>query len=879
MDRSPFRLIVLVWFVLLGLPAESVLCQDPDSLHYQRIYAHRNAQAYDAMLVSADSLIANGRTASNLLLQADGHWFKGYAFRGKEQYAESREALQAARQLFAALKNEKKHALTLNEIGVGYDYQSMYDSALVYYNLALESFKEQEDTYWVATALNNIGIVNDLQGHYDQAVAYYSEGLALREEIGDSLGIASSLNNLGIVNRIQGRHDEALIFYKRALAIREALGNKQHIATSLNNIGVLLDKEGRYEEAISYHERSLAIKEELGNRRGIASSMLNIGTIYHKQGKYEDALSLYGRAVTIDSTQGNKHGLGLVKQAQGVAYKAKGDYDKALTHFFESLALREEINDQKGIGHVSLNIGSLYYALGDHDEALEFLERARRVNESIGYKDGIATVHNNLGNVYRDEEAYDLALAQYEQALHLREEIGDQKGISSTLANIGRLYVVQNDYASAIGQFEQALEIDKKLGDAGSLADRLRSIGSTYMAIERFDEALAHTEDALFIADSIKALPLLRDIYELRAEIFERAGNTGDALHAYKAYKATHDSLFNTDSQSVIAELQTRYRAQEQEQQIDNFRRQREIQQLWMFGLVGGVVLFGAVAFLGYNGYRIKKRALSDLNVVHEQLKSTQTQLIQQEKLASLGQLTAGIAHEIQNPLNFVNNFSELNEELIEEIEEKPEASVNEIKELIEMIKLNSEKIKMHGSRAGKVLRSMAQHASWKPGERESVGINAFVGEYLTVTERRIEVEHPDLDLQVERRFDERAGSVEMVPQEIGQVLVNLFSNAMDAMIEQKTLHDGAYTPKLVVSSHRKNGSVEVHIADNGAGIPAGGVDRIFDPFYTTKPTGQGTGLGLSLSYEIITQGHGGHLSVESHEGDGATFIMSLPIA
>ena len=262
------------------------------------------------------------------------------------------------------------------------------------------------------------------------------------------------------------------------------------------------------------------------------------------------------------------------------------------------------------------------------------------------------------------------------------------------------------------------------------------------------------------------------------------------------------------------------------------------------------------------------------------ELSAAQARLIQQEKMASLGKLTAGIAHEIQNPLNFVNNFAGISRELAEELEQEVEsgADADEIKAIAADLKSNTEMIERHGQRADGIVRGMMQHARGGSGKRVPVDLNAFVNEYVDLAHHSKRARVPELVVDIDRDLDPDVGTAEFVPQEIAKVLMNLLSNAFDATHDRAADADDEYNPLVTVSTRRVKGGVEIRVSDNGSGIPTAIQDRIFEPFFTTKPTGTGTGLGLSISYDIVTHGHGGALTVESTEGQGATFIVTLPV-
>ena len=259
-------------------------------------------------------------------------------------------------------------------------------------------------------------------------------------------------------------------------------------------------------------------------------------------------------------------------------------------------------------------------------------------------------------------------------------------------------------------------------------------------------------------------------------------------------------------------------------------------------------------------------------------LKATQMQLVQQEKLASLGELTAGIAHEIQNPLNFVNNFSEVSTELIDELREEINVGHTEdALNLASVLSQNLEKITQHGSRASRIVKGMLEHSRSSSGVRQFTAINALADEYLRLAYHGQRAKDKNFQCELATSFDPLTGAVDMVPQDIGRVLINLFNNAFYAVNERAAKEGADYTPVITVSTAWLSNSVEIRVRDNGTGIPALARAKIFQPFFTTKPPGEGTGLGLSLSYDVITKGHGGTIDVESTESEGTEFIITLP--
>ena len=325
---------------------------------------------------------------------------------------------------------------------------------------------------------------------------------------------------------------------------------------------------------------------------------------------------------------------------------------------------------------------------------------------------------------------------------------------------------------------------------------------------------------------------------------------------------------------------------------------------IWAYAIYGLVVLGGIFAvdrtqrqrLIRQERERTRERELAqareierqhrELSAAHESLKATQSQLIQSEKLASLGQLTSGIAHELKNPLNFVNNFADMNAELADELSEEIERSrgktIDEVEhdliEVVHSIKTNARQIGKHGKRADAIVGSMMAHATAGEGERLEVAVNPFVEEYIRLAHAAFATQNPGFEIKVEEDLGDDVGSIRMAPRELGRALMNILSNGLDALHEYAEKTGEGYEPMLSVSTRRSDDAVEIRIADNGPGIRPDVQKRIFEPFFTTKPAGTGTGLGLSLSYDIVTQGHGGSLDVVSQEGGGATFIVRLPI-
>ena len=365
--------------------------------------------------------------------------------------------------------------------------------------------------------------------------------------------------------------------------------------------------------------------------------------------------------------------------------------------------------------------------------------------------------------------------------------------------------------------------------------------------------------------------------------------NQPDSVLKYQGLTLTTRDAWNKEKYKNLANFQsallseaTRLRELEK-QQIETQSKIRT------YGLLAVLAVLSIIGLILYRNNRQKQKAnkvlLEQKDKVEStlsQLKSTQAKLIQSEKLASLGELTAGIAHEIQNPLNFVNNFSELSVDLAKELKEeveKPEIDKELIIDLATDLSQNQEKINHHGKRASSIVKGMLEHSRTSTGAKEMTDINALADEYLRLAYHGLRAKDVSFNSDFELIADENLPKIEIIPQDMGRVLLNLINNAFWAVNERSKKGETGFEPKVTLSTQlTANSQLLIAIKDNGTGMTEDIKSKIFQPFFTTKPTGQGTGLGLSLAYDIVTKGHGGMIECESVEGEETTFTIKLPI-
>jgi signal transduction histidine kinase len=380
----------------------------------------------------------------------------------------------------------------------------------------------------------------------------------------------------------------------------------------------------------------------------------------------------------------------------------------------------------------------------------------------------------------------------------------------------------------------------------------------------------------------------VKEIYRKIAESYFQLGDFENAYLNRVKYDEVKDSVAVSENMERITRLTNKLEF-ENKQALQNeaheksmaiqqaqIKREKITRNFSLFGMFVAIVL-GIIVFIRFTE---KKKLNKKLNTTLDNLRAMQTQLVHAEKMASLGELTAGIAHEIQNPLNFVNNFSDVSVDLIDEMNEEIDTgNTKEVKEISKDLRQNLEKISRHGKRASSIVKGMLEHSRAGDGHKEPTDIIALADEYLRLAYHGLRAKDKSFNADFKFEADESIPKINVIPQDIGRVLLNLINNGFYAVSAKASATvDSEYKPEVIVRTKKQDGKIEIRVKDNGGGIPESIKDKIFQPFFTTKPTGQGTGLGLSMSYDIITKGHGGELKVESIECEGTEFVIYLPL-
>src|SRR5688572_17346963 len=556
-----------------------------------------------------------------------------------------------------------------------------------------------------------------------------------------------------------------------------------------------------------------------------------------------------------------------------VMYREKGELPFALEHGLKALKIAEEEKYDNGQIYSLVRIANVYLAVRDAPKAITYLQRAERL------------LKNNYDNFWWSVTQYFLAdgyeqLNKLDDAEKLVKMLEEKNGSESLWIIINNR--LRGNIAAKRNELQLAIEYYRKSNEEAIARNSLReaatasnAMASVFKKIDQPDSAIFYAKQGLKFGEMLKYRNRILAASNLLAELYAER-DPKEAVKYYQIASAAKDSLYGVQK---VQQLQSATMKEQERQTEMEAARIAYLNKMRQWGLLAGIGAFLVIALILYRNNRQKQKTNKVLETTLANLKATQSQLVQQEKMASLGELTAGIAHEIQNPLNFVNNFSEVNRELIGEMKgEIGKGNIEEVKLIANDIEANEEKINHHGKRADAIVKRMLQHSQSSSGKKEPTDVNALADEYLRLAYHGLRAKEKSFNASLKTDFDESIGNINIIQQDIGRVILNLINNAFYAVDEKKKLNLNGYEPMVLVGTKKNGGKVSISVKDNGNGIPQKVLDKIFQPFFTTKPTGQGTGLGLSLSYDIVTKGHGGELKVETKEDEGSEFIIYLPL-
>ena len=641
-----------------------------------------------------------------------------------------------------------------------------------------------------------------------------------------------------------------------------------------NNIFVELYSyysESNRDSALFYAEKRHALAKQNNDKLAQASALSNKGRQYAHMGSYAASYKslLLALRIAEDPTNEEKNGwriksfsnkgkerltiLANVHTSFNSLMSNTGNQKQQIFHNKEALRIARQINNLNMQMISNLNLASSYLKMNQLDSAFYFTKEADLLLKNPNYSGNLRYSNiRTIGDIYLKKGDKQQAKKYYYRALSLSIENNNQNSYANINHKLVQIFLQENEKDSALVYAVKNLGIVKSIGTESEEINTGISYEDVYLA------------------------------YQLN--------NQSDSSYKYQGLALVAKDSFYKIRIKNLADFQSL--SLEETMRLENLEKEKiETQsKIRTYSLLSVLAVFSIIGFILYRNNRQKQKANKVLQEQKDkvestlsQLKSTQAQLIQSEKLASLGELTAGIAHEIQNPLNFVNNFSEVSSELVSEMnQELDKGDIKEAKEIANDISQNLEKITLHGKRASSIVKGMLEHSRTSKGVKELTDINQLADEYLRLSYHGLRAKDNTFNSDFELIADENLPKIEVIPQDMGRVLLNLINNAFWAVNEKSKKGETGYEPKVSVktsslSSGEGRGEVCVEIKDNGQGMSETTKAKIFQPFFTTKPTGQGTGLGLSLAYDIVTKGHGGTLEVVSKEGVGSEFMITLP--
>ena len=790
------------------------------------------------------------------------------------------------------------------------------DSVFAISKQLLESVNDQKDLAYMFRTWASMKMD---EGNHAQSLDYFLQGLKNAHEAGDIKQAVDIERTIGYLYNILGEYEKAIPYQTDALKQAESIGYKVGMSGAYNAIGKTYKTQGNYPASLEGYTKGLDIDRELKDSSAIAIDHGNIGDVYERMGNYPKAFE--NIAVYLDFTKGkanleDRESWG--QWVKGKAYTHSGDPANGLITAKYALELANKVGWRLYLREITALIAESAAKLGQWDVAYKYQVLSSNYKDSLTGKEIAQKTAMLQASLELDKKQAQIALLTKDKQLQVAENKRERVFLFALLGGVASLIVLavimfrnnrQKQQANVL-LHQQKKEIDKK---AEELAVQKDNLEQSYRNVELLGEI------GRKITASLTAETIIGTVYDnvnslMDASVFgigiyhddtkkiefPATYENGVALPAYtnSVYEENRFAslCFISGKEIVMGDLQAEYKNFLQDVLVPK-QGQQPVSLIYLplkiKEKVRGVITvqsFQKNAYSDYQLYMLRNIAIyatialenadsfKKLNQTVDSLKKTQTQLIQSEKMASLGELTAGIAHEIQNPLNFVNNFSEVNAELIDELEQEVgRGNLEEIRSLAKNIKENEQKIIHHGKRADAIVKGMLQHSRSSSGQKELADINTLADEYLRLAYHGLRAKDKSFNASFKTNLDNSIDKVSIIPQDIGRVLVNLINNAFYAVGEKRKQTSNGYEPIVTVTTKKMDGKVEVSVKDNGNGIPQKVLDKIFQPFFTTKPTGEGTGLGLPLSYDIITKGHGGELKVETKEGEGSEFIIQLP--
>jgi len=771
----------------------------------------------------------------------------------------------------------------------------------------------------LAYAIRNMGVSQRYLSNLETALSLTVQALDMFAQMGEKIAEAQAYGSMGSIYYYMGDLERSLDNFLKAIRYGEESADKESMAYGYNGAGYIYGVLGDYKKGLEFLQKAFVASKELESSYDLHLSILDsLAVAYSNNGQMDKAYDAYTECLRISEQSFDKVNIGYALFGIGDLFEKQKRFEEARQYFLKSLIVRREAGYKVGEATSLLHLGKLSLD-HDPDAAKDYLQQALAVAEGIKAKAVIYEAHEALAQLYERKgdirsfaEHYKL-FHKYKSEVFTEEQESKQKYLTIQYemeklqkeAEINRLTNVvmkekNDELERKTEQLEQSynnISVLSRIGkDITATLDLDTILTTVYENVNELMDATifgigiykpeeASIEYRLAIEKGKRYQPYQRSMSDKRQLAVWCIENNREVFinDISKEYSRYVTEIDQTVAVATVLEDGTIpqnpnsliYLPLQVKDKIIGLisvqTYEKNAYEQYHLDILKTLASYTSAALYNARSYETLQNTLDELKI-------TQEQLVHSEKMASLGELTAGIAHEIQNPLNFVNNFSEVNAELVDELKE--ELAIGNTQSAIKIaddIRENEQKINHHGKRADAIVKGMLQHSRTSSGQKEWTDINALTDEYLRLAYHGLRAKEKSFNATIKTDFDEKIGKIKIEPQEIGRVILNLINNAFYAVMEKKKTSKAGYEPEVSVSTLKTERGIEITVSDNGKGIPQKILDKIFQPFFTTKPTGQGTGLGLSLAYDIITKGHEGELKVETREGEGSKFIIQLP--
>ena len=705
-------------------------------------------------------------------------------------------------------------------------------------------------------------------GRYDSAVSYEKYALRYAGASKDNWLLPYVYTSLGAYYHLLGHKDSALVYYQRGIPIARKHGDKNNTLRLCNNTGRLHFERGNLDEAMENFMEALVLAEETGDKYLVAAVQSNIGMIFFRQGYFEKALDYLYRSRHLGS---KAHRMNVLTNI-GAIHRAQGQNDSAFVYYNDALTLSERIRDRATQAKILTNLGDLHLMGHRLDSAEHCFNRALEMATAVKDEGTRAALYQHMGRIQRERGQYDSTIALYRQALDIATAQELPELVKAIAFDLGQVYAVKQDTTNSYAYFKLYLATNDSLSNKANRRI-INELNTKYEVAER-EKAILVLENSKQISD----LEIQRQQEQLRIRSLEMLQQT-QAMQLLGREKEIQQ--LELDKRTTELENE-RIATENDKSHIALLTKDNQLKSsmLERGSLVRKMMTGGLITFLLFLGvlshrYRERKRMNTALSSTLEELQRTQNLLIHAEKMAALGQLSTGIAHEIRNPLNFITNFSTSSIELFEEYEETE--SVEEKSELHSMIVQNLKKITEHGTRADSIVGGMIFHSQTEAVEKTSADLHHMLDEAVESVQSTMMEKDPAFRMEIDKQFDPSISLLNLSQKEFSRAMQNIVDNACRAIHDRAAQGDATYSGTLLIQTERIGDNVRILIRDNGTGIPAAHLEKLFQPFYTTRPPGEGTGLGLTLCYEIIVNGHEGKISIDSMEGEYTACEVLIP--